>query len=95
MIFVRDIQRAVAEHYAIPLNLLKGPSRERIYARPRLVAMCLSRRLTDKSTVTIGRCFKRDHSTIVTGASATEKRCQTDPELATAMRRLTLQLVRH
>jgi chromosomal replication initiation ATPase DnaA len=34
----------------------------------RHIAFYLSRELTDKSTVQIGKVFKRDHSTVVTGS---------------------------
>lgn len=90
MIFVRDIQAATARHYGIPVAMLSAPTRERQYAHPRQVAMALSRRLTDHSWNTIARIFQRDHSTIVTGAQAAERR----DAAKDAMRRITLELVR-
>lgn len=95
MIFVRDIQAATARHYAIPLGGLRSSSREHRYSRPRQVAMALSRRLTDHSWTTIGRVFERNHSTIVSGAQAAERRCAANDETKIAMRRITLELVRH
>lgn len=95
MIFIRDIQAATAQHYAIPVAAMSSREQVRQFARPRQVAMALSRRLTDHSTVTIGRIFNRDHSTIITGAQAAERRCGANDETKTAMRRITLELVRH
>lgn len=94
MIFVRDIQAATARHYDIPLDRLCSASRQRRFAHPRQVAMALSRRLTDQSWTTISRSFNRDHSTIITGARAAERRCADQQETKAAMRRITLDMVR-
>lgn len=65
MAMIGDIQRAVAETFGIPTAEMKGPCRAREIARPRQIAMYLSRRLTDRSLPEIGRMFgKRDHTTV-------------------------------
>lgn len=81
MIFVRDIQQAVADHHRIPVETMWGRSNLRAHSWPRQEAMCLSRRLTDRSTVTIARCFKRDHSTVVNATQVVERRQSAKPSL--------------
>jgi hypothetical protein len=78
VIFVADIQRAVADHFGIPLEAMSSPTKQRDYARPRQVAMFLARQLTAQSTTTIGKKFKRDHSTIVNGVQVVQRLCSQD-----------------
>lgn len=99
MIFVRDIQRIVAEHYALPVSIMcvaDGPVvRERRYSRPRQVAMVLATRLTDHSISRIGQFFGgRDHTTVLHAMKAVEKRRRDNPKLHNSLRRLTLELIR-
>ncbi len=80
---VEDIQRKVSEHYNIRLSELLGPTRQRIIARPRQVAMYLSKRLTTRSLPDIGRRFgKRDHTTIMHGVKRIQELIETDSQLA-------------
>lgn len=63
---IENIQRVVVEYFRIPLKELNGPKRTRIYARPRQMAMGLSRELTNDSFPDIGLAFGgRDHSTVM------------------------------
>ncbi len=67
-ITVDEIQRKVADHFNIKLSDLLGPKRNRIYARPRQIAMYLSKNMTDRSLPDIARRFGgRDHTTIMHG----------------------------
>jgi chromosomal replication initiation ATPase DnaA len=91
---IASIKQAVAAHYNLPLEAMTRRCRLWEEVHPRQVAMCLSRRLTEHSSPTIGRLFQRDHSTVLTGVAAAERRCRNNPEVASAMRRLTLELVR-
>ena len=65
-ITVDRIQKDVAEYFHIrPLDL-KDPTRKRAIARPRQMAMALSKELTDKSLQSIGQEFGgRDHTTVL------------------------------
>jgi len=54
---IEEIQRKVSEHYNIRLSDLIGPRRVRTIARPRQVAMYLSKQLTTRSLPEIGRRF--------------------------------------
>lgn len=80
---VEEIQRKVAEHFSVRLSDLLGPKRVRTLARPRQIAMYLSKQLTDRSLPDIGRRFGgRDHTTILHGVSRIEELRQKDPQMA-------------
>jgi chromosomal replication initiator protein len=80
---IEEIQRKVAEHYNIRLSDLIGPKRLRTIARPRQVAMYLSKQLTPRSLPEIGRRFGgRDHTTIMHGVRKIEELMTTDSQLA-------------
>ncbi|MGB3314079.1 MAG: chromosomal replication initiator protein DnaA [Albidovulum sp.] len=80
---IEDIQRKVAEHYNIRLSDMIGPKRVRTIARPRQVAMYLSKTLTTRSLPDIGRRFGgRDHTTIMHGVRTVEELKATDSQLA-------------
>ena len=79
-ITVEEIQRAVADHFDIKLSDLLSPRRARAVARPRQIAMYLSKDLTDKSLPEIGRKFgNRDHTTIMHGVKRVTQLSKDDP----------------
>ena len=79
---IEEIQRKVAEHYNIRLADMVGPKRVRSIARPRQVAMYLSKQLTLRSLPEIGRRFGgRDHTTIMHGVRRIEELMATDSQL--------------
>jgi chromosomal replication initiator protein len=61
-----NIKRIVAEYYKIKLAELMSKRRSRSIARPRQVAMALSKELTNHSLPEIGDSFGgRDHTTVL------------------------------
>ena len=65
-ITIDDIQRKVADYYNLRLSDLLSARRSRTIARPRQVAMYLSKILTTRSLPEIGRKFGgRDHTTVM------------------------------
>ena len=63
---ISSIQKAVADYYNITVEVLKGKKRSANIAYPRMVAMYLSRMLTDQTLPRIGLEFGgRDHSTVI------------------------------
>lgn len=77
-----DIQRKVSEHFNIRLSELIGPRRHRSVARPRQIAMYLSKELTNKSYPEIGRSFGgRDHTTVMHGIKQITKLKDTDQDM--------------
>jgi chromosomal replication initiator protein len=82
-ITIEEIQRKVAEHFNVKLADLIGPRRLRTLARPRQVAMYLSKELTSRSLPEIGRRFGgRDHTTIMHGIRRVDELRHSDPQLA-------------
>ena len=63
---IDDIQRKVADYYNLRLSDLLSARRSRTIARPRQIAMYLSKILTTRSLPEIGRKFGgRDHTTVM------------------------------
>lgn len=66
LVTAENIQRTVAEYYKIKLSDLLSKRRSRSVARPRQVAMYLTKQLTTKSLPEIGEAFGgRDHTTVL------------------------------
>ena len=65
-ITIDEIQKKVSSYYNIRLDDLISSRRIRTFARPRQVAMYLSKKLTTRSLPEIGRKFGgRDHTTVI------------------------------
>lgn len=63
---IDEIQKKVAEYYSIRISDMHSPRRARTVARPRQVAMYLTKILTTRSLPEIGRKFGgRDHTTVL------------------------------
>lgn len=78
-ISVENIQKVVSEYFRITVKDLIGPKRTRIYARPRQIAMGLSRELTGDSYPEIGMAFgNRDHSTVMHACEKVQELCAED-----------------
>ena len=74
---------AVAKYYRIRISDVLGKKRTRNIARPRQVAMSLTKELTTLSLPSIGDSFGgRDHTTVMHGIRAVSKLREEDPELA-------------
>ncbi len=66
MVTVDNIKKTVAQHYNIKASDLDSKRRTRSIARPRQVAMSLSKELTNHSLPEIGTYFgNRDHTTVI------------------------------
>lgn len=76
---IEDIQRKTAEFYKLEVRDFHSPQRARRVARPRQVAMYLSRKLTTRSLPEIGRRFGgRDHTTVLHACRRVEALCAED-----------------
>jgi len=65
-ISIENIQKTVADFYRIKVSDLLSKKRTRLIARPRQIAMCLARELTQLSLPEIGAAFGgRDHTTVM------------------------------
>jgi chromosomal replication initiator protein len=92
-ISIDEIQTRVSEHFRIRKAEMTSARRSREVARPRQVAMYLSKQLTPRSLPEIGRRFGgRDHTTVIHAVRQIEKLRAQDPELDSDIRLLTRQL---
>jgi len=79
---IENIQKTVSDFYRIKLLDLLSKKRTRIIARPRQIAMCLARELTQLSLPEIGNAFGgRDHSTVLYACKTIENLRNTDSAL--------------
>lgn len=63
---IDEIQKKVAEYFSVRVSDMHSPRRSRTVARPRQIAMYLSKQLTSRSLPEIGRKFGgRDHTTVL------------------------------
>ncbi|MDE0172856.1 MAG: chromosomal replication initiator protein DnaA [Defluviicoccus sp.] len=77
---IEEIQKRVAEHFNIRFADMHSARRSRAVARPRQVAMYLSKHLTSRSLPEIGRKFGgRDHTTVMYAVQKVEDLRQADP----------------
>jgi chromosomal replication initiator protein len=80
---IEEIQKKVAEHFNIRIVDMHSARRSRAVARPRQVAMYLSKQLTSRSLPEIGRKFGgRDHTTVMHAVKKVEELRQTDSGFA-------------
>ena len=80
---IDEIQKKVAAHYNIRIADMHSARRARNVARPRQIAMYLSKQLTTRSLPEIGRKFGgRDHTTVMHAVRRIEELRQTDSTLA-------------
>ena len=80
---IEEIIRKVAEHYNLRMTDLISARRARVVARPRQIAMFLSKSLTSKSLPEIGRKFGgRDHTTVIHAVKKIEELKLVDVQVA-------------
>ena len=78
-ITVEEIQRQVASHYQVRMGDMHSARRSRAVARPRQIAMYLSKQLTHHSLPDIGRRFGgRDHTTVIHAVKKVDELCAVD-----------------
>ena len=82
-ISVEDIQKQVASHYNIKVSDMHSARRARQVARPRQVAMYLSKKFTSKSLPEIGRRFGgKDHTTVMHAVKRVDELMAADHEFS-------------
>ncbi len=82
-ITIENIQKTVADYYKIKVAEMYSKKRTRNFARPRQVAMALSRELTNHSFPEIGEAFgSRHHTTVMHACDEIETLRQNDPTTA-------------
>lgn len=92
---VDEIQKKVANHYAIKLSDMSSARHLRQVALPRQVAMYLSKKFTTLSLPEIGKNFGgRDHTTVIHAIKKIETDIENDASLAEDVRLLSQVLER-
>ena len=90
---IEDIQKRVAEFFGIKVSDMQSARRSQNIARPRQVAMFLSKTLTTRSLPEIGRKFGgRDHTTVLHAVKKIRELQDKDPEFAKDLEILTRTL---
>ncbi len=80
---IEEIQKKVAEHFNIRVSDMHSARRARSVARPRQIAMHLSKQLTSRSLPEIGRKFGgRDHTTVMHAVKKVDELCLHDQDFA-------------
>jgi chromosomal replication initiator protein len=82
LVTIENIQKTVAEYYRVRMSDMVSPRRSRSVARPRQVAMALSKELTTHSLPEIGDAFGgRDHTTVMHACKRIKELRAGDPRL--------------
>jgi chromosomal replication initiator protein len=90
---IESIQREVATYFDIKLHDLRGQKRLQSVARPRMIAMYLSRKLTGSSFPEIGGRFGgKDHSTVISAVKKIERLIAEDANLRSVVNTLESHL---
>ncbi len=88
-----NIRKVVAEYYDVTVKDLMGRKRTRSIARPRQIAMALSRELTGDSFPDIGQSFGgRDHTTVMHGCDKVAQLRAADPAFDKDYKSLAMML---
>ena len=82
LVTMENIQRTVAEYYKVRIHDLNAKKRSRSIARPRQLAMALSKELTNHSLPEIGEAFGgRDHTTVLHACRKIKELRETDARI--------------
>jgi chromosomal replication initiator protein len=92
-ITISNIQKTVADYYQLRLSDLLSMNRSRSLARPRQMAMALSKELTEHSLPEIGKGFGgRDHTTVLHACRTIRDLIQVDGKLRQDWEKLQREL---
>ena len=91
---IEEIIKAVCSTYDVTYADILTTNRTQPLSTARQVAMFLARKLTGKSLPMVADEFKRNHTTILHGTQAIQKRIDVEPELKKTIEMITEQLGR-
>lgn len=95
LVTLENIQRTVAEYYKVRIHDLNAKKRSRSIARPRQLAMALSKELTNHSLPEIGEAFGgRDHTTVLHACRKIKELRETDGRIDEDYKNLSRTLTR-
>ena len=83
LVTIENIQKTVADYYKLRLSEMLSDRRNRSLARPRQIAMALSKELTAHSLPEIGSAFGgRDHTTVLHACKRVKELQESEPRTA-------------
>jgi hypothetical protein len=91
-VLIEDVIVAVAEESGHTRDEIVSDRRQRSLVIARQVAMHLSRAHTLRSLTEIGRRLRRDHTTVIFGIQAHQRRAQSDPAVRDLAERAVVRL---
>src|SRR5210317_2597775 len=95
IISIEDIQKLVVSYYNLPMGDFLSSRRSRHIARPRQIAMYLSKKLTTKSLPEIGRKFTgRDHTTVIHAIKKIEELMSKDRQFEYEVQSITDRIIK-
>ena len=95
VISIEDIQKIVVAYYNLSMNDFLSARRSRHIARPRQIAMYLSKKLTTKSLPEIGRKFTgRDHTTVIHAIKKIEELMSKDRQFEHEVQSITDRIIK-
>lgn len=95
VISIEDIQKIVVAFYNLSMNDFLSARRSRHIARPRQIAMYLSKKLTTKSLPEIGRKFTgRDHTTVIHAIKKIEELMSKDRQFEYEVQSITDRIIK-
>lgn len=89
VVSVAEIQKFIAQYFKVTLDQLRSKSRSRIVNYPRQVAYYFCRKYTDSTLADIGKCFNRNHSSVLRGLSQFETALYTNKSIKDVLHYLT------
>ncbi len=91
---VDDVLQAVAEHYRVSIEDLRGKQRDKHIVVPRQIAMYLMRQETEASLLEIGQALGgRDHSTVMHGCDKINREVNENASLRKEVLSIRQQLI--
>lgn len=82
LVTIDNIQKIVAEYFKLRMIDMTSKRRNRSIARPRQIAMALSKSLTNHSLPEIGDAFGgRDHTTVLHACRKIDELCKSEPRI--------------
>ena len=96
VVTVDKIQNVVSNYFNIALSEMLSQRRSRPLARPRQIAMYLSKKMTSRSLPEIGRRFaNRDHTTVIHAVKTITRLSEQDDEMKKSINQIKSLLLEH
>lgn len=82
---INDINMFIAHHFKVSLDQLRSKSRSRTVTYPRQMSYYFCRKYTNSTLAEIGKCFNRNHSSVVRALNKFESNIRTNRSIQDAV----------